>query len=40
MNQFSVDCVRAYELMVQQWHNINTPRRVIAEQIIDVYTGG
>ena len=40
MNQFSVDSVRAFELMVQQWQNTNTPVRVIAEQIIDVYTGG
>ena len=40
MNQFSVDSVRAFELMVQQWQNTNTPVRVVAEQIIDVYTGG
>ena len=40
MDQFSVDSVRAFELMVQQWLNTNTPVRVIAEQIIDVYTGG
>ena len=40
MNQFSVDSVRALKLMVQQWQNTNTPVRVIAEQIIDVYTGG
>ena len=40
MNQFSVDSVRAYELMVQQWHNTNTPGRAIAERIIDVCTGG
>ena len=39
-NQFSVDSVRAFELMVQQWHKTNTPVRVVAEQIIDVYTGG
>lgn len=39
-NQFSVDPVRAFELMVQQWQNTNTPVRVVAEQIIDVYTGG
>jgi len=38
MNQFSVDSVRAFELMVQQWHKTNTPVRVVAEQIIDVYT--
>jgi hypothetical protein len=25
MNQFSVDSVRAFELMVQQWQNTNTP---------------
>jgi len=24
-NQFSVDSVRAFELMVQQWHKTNTP---------------
>ena len=36
-NQFSVDSVRAFELMVQS-QNTNTPVRVIAEQIIDVYT--
>ena len=36
MNQFWVDSVRAFELMVQQWHNTNTPVRVIAEQIIEV----
>jgi len=40
LNQFSVDSVRAFELMVQQWHKTNTPVRVVAEQIIDVYTGG
>lgn len=40
MNQFSVDSVRAFELMVQQSQNTNTPVRVVAEQIIDVYTGG
>jgi len=39
MNQFSVDSVRAFELMVQS-QNTNTPVRVVAEQIIDVYTGG
>ncbi len=38
-NQFSVDSVRAFELMVQS-QNTNTPVRVVAEQIIDVYTGG
>ena len=43
MNQFSVDSVRAFELMQQwqwQWQNTNTPVRVVAEQIVDVYTGG
>ena len=41
MNQISVDSVRAFELMQQwQWQNTNTPVRVVAEQIFDVYTGG
>jgi len=29
-NQFSFDSVRAFELMVQQWHKTNTPVRVVA----------
>ena len=39
MNQFSVDAVRAFELMVRQSQDTNTPVRVIAQQIVDVYTG-
>ena len=40
MNQFSIDSVRAFEMMVQQSQNTNTPVRIIAQQIVDVYTGG
>ena len=39
MNQFSVDAVRAFELMVCQSQDTNTPVRVIAQQIVDVYAG-
>ena len=40
MNQFSIDAVRAFEMMVQQSQNTNTPVRIIAQQIVDTYTGG
>ena len=39
MNQFSVDSVRAFELMMQQWHKTNTPVGS-SQQIIEVHTGG
>jgi hypothetical protein len=39
MNQFSIDAVRAFELMVRQSQDTNIPVRVIAQQIVDVYTG-
>lgn len=38
MNQFSVDAVRAFELMVKQSQNTNTPVRDVAQQIIDGFT--
>ena len=40
MNQFSIDAVRAFEMLVQQSQNTNTPVRIIAQQIVDIYTGG
>jgi AmiR/NasT family two-component response regulator len=40
MNQLSVDSVRAFEMMVRQSQDTNTPVRIIAQQIIDVYSGG
>ena len=40
MNRFSVDAVRAFEMMVQQSQTTNTPVRIIARQIVDIYTGG
>ena len=39
MNRFSVDAVRAFELMVKQSQDTNVPVRDIAQQIIDVYSG-
>ncbi|GFG67163.1 hypothetical protein MKUB_46530 [Mycobacterium kubicae] len=39
MNQFSLNAVRAFELMVRQSQDSNTPVRVVAQQIIDSYTG-
>jgi hypothetical protein len=39
MNQFSIDAVRAFELMVRQSQDTNIPVRVIAQRIVDVYTG-
>ncbi|WP_457145146.1 GAF and ANTAR domain-containing protein [Mycobacterium sp. URHB0021] len=38
MHKFSIDSVRAFELMVRQSQNSNTPVRTIAQQIIDAYT--
>jgi hypothetical protein len=35
-----VDSVRAFEMMVKQSQNTNRQVRIIAQQIIDVYTGG
>ena len=40
MNRFSVDAVRAFEMMVQQSRTTNTPVRIIAEQIVNTYAGG
>ena len=40
MNRFSVDAVRAFEMMVQQSQTTNTPVRIVAEQIVNIYTGG
>ncbi len=40
MNRFSVDAVRAFEMMVQQSQTTNTPVRIVAEQIVNTYTGG
>jgi hypothetical protein len=38
MNQFSIDAVAAFEMMVRQSQNTNIPVRVVAQQVIDVYT--
>ena len=40
MNRFSVDSVRAFELLVKQSQNTNTPVRIIAQQIVDACTCG
>jgi hypothetical protein len=40
MNQFSVDAVRAFEMMTKQSQNTNTPVRVVAPQIIDGFRNG
>jgi hypothetical protein len=40
MNRFSVDAVRAFELMVKRSQNTNTPVRIVAQQIVDAFTGG
>jgi AmiR/NasT family two-component response regulator len=40
MNQFSVDAVRAFEMMTKQSQNTNTPVRVVAQQIVDGFRNG
>lgn len=40
MNRFSIDAVRAFEMMVQQSQTTNTPVRIIAEQIVEIHAGG
>jgi ANTAR domain/GAF domain len=37
MGQFSIDAVRAFDLIVKQSQNTNTPVRTVAAQIIDSY---
>ena len=39
MNRFTIDAVRAFELIVKQSQDTNIPVREIAQQIIDVYGG-
>jgi AmiR/NasT family two-component response regulator len=38
MNEFSVDAVRAFEMIVKQSQNNNVRVAVIAQQIIDAYS--
>jgi AmiR/NasT family two-component response regulator len=39
MNQFSIDAVGTFEMMVRQSQDTNVPVRIVAQQAIDVYTG-